>query len=61
MKINKIRKVEPVSGISIGKYKSNSNSNKKEFQKTLKKELDKKQKKSVTAVLTGSVLDKYDL
>ena len=45
MKINKIKKVEPVSEISIGKYKSNSNSNKKEFQKTLKKELDKKKKK----------------
>lgn len=43
MKINKVKKVEPISKINIGKYKSNSNSN--EFQKTLKKELDKKSKK----------------
>ncbi len=47
MKINKVKKVEPISKINIGKYKSNSNSNENsnEFQKTLKKELDKKSKK----------------
>lgn len=47
MKINKVKKVEPISGINIGKYKSNSNSSKnsKQFQKSLKKELDQKKKK----------------
>lgn len=47
MKTNKVKKIEPISKINIGKYKNNSNSNNnsKQFQKTLKKELDKKTKK----------------
>ena len=47
MKVNKIKRVEPISEINIGKYKSNSNSgkNSKQFQKTFKKELDQKEKK----------------
>ena len=50
MKINKVKKVEPVTDVVLGNKKRNNdsssnNSHSGEFEKVLKKQLDQKRKK----------------